>query len=213
MRLRRDALCLRDEPRGRRFRRGGDLAFLRDRAFGPSEEVPTLNKPVISSSTFHFLSTAQGWIVLSAVVVVVTGAIALLARGRSGLNCVARQMERRIARRVPRDTMRVVAAGDLHWDPATLGGREAMQVVGTWLVTNPMTGSHTNLVVAGLELRLALRNPVRLDPAVEQLNRAHRPGHVRATEHLIERDQKRLPEPAVVMRRGATAISMYARNP
>jgi hypothetical protein len=54
----------------------------------------------------------------------------------------------------------------------------------------------------------------RARSAVEQLNRAHRPGHVRATEELIERDQqKRLPEPAVVMRRGATAISMYARNP
>jgi hypothetical protein len=54
----------------------------------------------------------------------------------------------------------------------------------------------------------------RARSAVEQLDRAHTPGHVRATEELIERDQqRRLPKPAVVMRRDATAISMYAKNP
>jgi hypothetical protein len=54
----------------------------------------------------------------------------------------------------------------------------------------------------------------RARSAVERLDRKREPGHVRATEELIERDQwTRMPEPAIVMRRGANTISMYARNP
>lgn len=54
----------------------------------------------------------------------------------------------------------------------------------------------------------------RTRSAVDRLDRERQPGHVRATEELIAADQAtRLPQPAIVMRRGATTIDMYARNP
>lgn len=53
----------------------------------------------------------------------------------------------------------------------------------------------------------------RARSAIERLDRARELGHVRATEQLIERDQcTRQPQPAVVLRRGGTTISMYGRN-
>lgn len=60
--------------------------------------------------------------------------------------------------------------------------------------------------------KMPLRRRAR--SAIERLDRARELGHVRAIEELIERDQcTRKPQPAVVLRRGGTAISMYARNP
>jgi hypothetical protein len=123
---------------------------------------------MVASHTFHLLSTAQGWVVLSAIVVVVTGTLALLARGRAGLKWLGRQAERRIVRRVPRDTMRVVPSHDLHWFDGTVNGRPATQLGGRWLVTNPMRDSKTNLVVARIELQLPLWKRLRLDQQASQ---------------------------------------------
>ena len=54
----------------------------------------------------------------------------------------------------------------------------------------------------------------RARSSIERLNRARGPGHVRATEELIKQDQRtRLPQPALVLRRGGMTISIYARNP
>jgi hypothetical protein len=53
----------------------------------------------------------------------------------------------------------------------------------------------------------------RTRQAVGRLDRERTPGHLRETEELIARDQAtRLPQPAVVVRRGPVTVNMYARN-
>ena len=127
---------------------------------------------MIASHAFHFLSTSQGWIVLSAIVIVVSSAFALFGRSRAGLRWLGRQAERRIIRRAPRDTMRVVPSHNLHWFDGSVDGKPTAQLRGMWLVTNPMRDTKTNLVLARIELHLALWKRLRLDRASSRMFQA-----------------------------------------
>ena len=60
--------------------------------------------------------------------------------------------------------MRIVSkAREVRWGTGSVADRPANFMTGTWLVTNPMTDSKTDLVVVGASLRLPLLKRLRLD--------------------------------------------------
>lgn len=87
-----------------------------------------------------------------------------LARGSRVMRWLLRMVERLLRRGPPRDTMRVVPkAGQVGWSEGSVSARPANHLGGTWLVTNPMTDIRTDLVVAGVELRVSVLKRLRLD--------------------------------------------------
>lgn len=83
---------------------------------------------------------------------------------------IVRRVEARLKTRAPRDTMRIVERpGQLRWNEGSIQRTPATQVSGSWLVTNPMQASKTDLLIARVDLRPPLAKRLRLDRELSDL--------------------------------------------
>jgi hypothetical protein len=123
---------------------------------------------VIASDLFRWPPTEHSLAVWATVVIVVGGAFAVARFGGRLWHSIMKKVERRLTARPPRDTMRVVPQpSQIRWNDGSVAGRPAMQLTGTWLVTNAMP--RTNLILARVRLRLPLLRRLRLDTDQSQL--------------------------------------------